>query len=73
MDNCQREQAIESSATMNELECSSSTPSSLSDSTPTNSIKPKEKHLLARKSEKSLCQIIRPEKIGKPKKMLTLF
>ena len=41
MDSCQREQAIEPSATMNDLECSSYTPSSnasLSDSTPTNSI-----------------------------------
>ena len=45
MDSCQREQAIEPSATMNDLECSSFTPSSnasLSDSTPTNSIEPNE-------------------------------
>ena len=41
MDSCQREQAIEPSATINDLECCSYTPSSnasLSDSTPTNSI-----------------------------------
>ena len=45
MDSCQREQAIEPSATMNDLECSCFTPSSnasLSDSTPTNSIEPNE-------------------------------
>ena len=45
MDSCQREQAIEPSATMNDLECSSYRPSSnasLSDSTPTNSIEPNE-------------------------------
>ena len=45
MDSYQREQAIEPSATMNDLECSSSTPSSntsLSDSTPANSIEPNE-------------------------------
>ena len=43
MDSCQLEQAIEPSATMNDLECSSSSPSSdtsLSNSTPTNSIEP---------------------------------
>ena len=45
MDSCQREQAIEPSATMNDLECSSYRPSSnasLSDSTPTNSTEPNE-------------------------------
>ena len=45
MDSCQREQAIKPSATMNDLECNSYTPSSnafLSDSTPTNSIEPRE-------------------------------
>ena len=45
IDSCQCEQAIEPSATINDLECSSSTPSlnaSLSDSTPTNSIEPDE-------------------------------
>ena len=43
MDSCQLEQAIEPSATMNDLECSSSSPSSdtsSSNSTPTNSIEP---------------------------------
>ena len=41
MDSCQLEQAIEPSATMNDLKCSSSTPSSnasFSDSAPSNSI-----------------------------------
>ena len=45
IDSCQCEQAIEPSATMTDLQCSSSTPSlnaSLSDSTPTNSIEPDE-------------------------------
>ena len=74
MDSCQREQAIEPSATMNDLACSSSTPpsnASLSDSTPTNSIEPNE--TVIKKSEKSLCQITGLEKKRKPKKILTLF
>ena len=55
MDSCQREQAIEPGTTINDLECSSYTPSSnasLSDSTPTTLTQMK--HLLTRKSE-SLC------------------
>ena len=43
IDSCQHGQAIEPSATMNDLACSSSTLSpnaSLSDNTPTNSIEP---------------------------------
>ena len=49
---CQCEQAIEPSATMNDLECSSYTPSSnasLSDSTPTNSIEPNERPINKKK------------------------
>ena len=45
IDSCQHEQTIKPSAAMNDLECSSSTPSSnasLSDSTSTNSIEPNE-------------------------------
>ena len=52
MDSCQREQAIEPSATMNDLECCSYTPSSnasLSDSTPTNSIEPNERPINKKK------------------------
>ena len=45
IDSCQHEQTIKPSATMNDLECCSSTPSSnasLSDSASTNSIEPNE-------------------------------
>ena len=55
MDICQREQAIDPSATMNDLGCSSSVPSpnaSSSDSTPTNSIEPNEAPI-DKKREKS--------------------
>ena len=57
MDSCQLEQAIEPSATMNDLECSSYTPSSnvsLSDSAQTNSIKPNEIPII-KKNAKNLC------------------
>ena len=55
MDSRQREEAIDPSATMNDLECSSSVPSpntSSSDSTPTNSIEPNEAPI-DKKREKS--------------------
>ena len=76
MDSYQREQAIEPSATMNDLECSSSSPSSntsLSDSTPANSIEPNETPINKKKQK-----IFEPDnetrkKKRKPKKMLTLF
>ena len=54
MDSCHRKQAIEPSTTMNNLECSSSTPSlnvSLNDSTPTNSIEPNEMPINKKKQE----------------------
>ena len=56
MDSCQREQAIYPSATMNDLECSSYTPSSnasLSHSKPTNSTEPNETPI--NKKKQSLC------------------
>ena len=57
MDSCQLEQAIEPSATMNDLECSSYTPSSnvsLSNSAQTNSIEPNETPII-KKNAKNLC------------------
>ena len=76
MDSCQREQAIESSATMNDLECSSYRPSSnafLSDSTPTNSIDPNETPINKKKRKVFVPDKETRKKKRKPKKMLTLF
>ena len=75
MDSCQREQAIEPSATMNDLECSSCTPSSnasLSHSKPTNSTEPNETPINKKKRKVFVPETIL-EKKRKPEKMLTLF
>ena len=69
MDSCQREQAIEPSATMNDLECSSYTPSSnasLSDSTPNNSIEPNETPINKKKRK-----VFVPDKETRKKKTKT--
>ena len=76
MDSCQREQAIEPSATMNDLECSSYRPSSnasLSDSTPTNSIEPNETPINKKKRKVFVPDKETRKKKRKRKKMLTLF
>ena len=64
MDSCERDQAIEPSATMNYLEYGSSTLSSnayLSDSTSISSTEPNETPI-SKKRRKSLCPITRLEK-----------
>ena len=76
MDSCHRKQAIEPSTTMNNLECSSSTPSlnvSLNDRTPTNSIEPNEMPINKKKQEIFVPDNGTRKKKRKPKKMLTLF
>ena len=76
IDSCQHEQTIKSSATMNDLECSSSTPSSnpsLSDSTSTNSIEPNETPINKIKRKNFVLENEARKKKRKPKKTLTLL